>query len=341
MRLILTLILCLCLPLTLLAAGSGKAKPVTVIPYGKLRLLPQHSAPATVTALNRSRLSAEINAKIDAIHVKVGEQVEQHAPLVSLDCRDHRSRLNQQKSESARLKSQVKQAENRLKRARNLKTDKNISEEQLENRETELISLHAQLQAQRETVEQHHRNVERCTLKAPYSGQVEARLASEGELAAPGTPLIELLQLGDAEVEANIRPERATQLNNAQAHFTYLNRSYPLKPARLSSSLDAKTRTLMIRLTFASEQAPTGAAGRLVWQDPRHHIPADYIQLRNGRLGVFIADNGIARFLLLQDAMEGRPAPIELTETASIIDQGRHGLIDGDKIKEIFSETGR
>ena len=330
MRSLLTLILCF--PLTLFAEESAKAKPVTLTPLAELRIQLQHSAPAVVIALNRSRLSSEINAKINTIHVKVGDRVETGSPLVSFDCRDHRSRLIQQKAEIQRLKSQEKQAINRLQRAQNLKTDSNISLERLESRETELTALKAQLSAQLETVAQHQRNVERCILKAPYSGQVEARLSSEGELAAPGTPLIEFLQLNEAEVEAEIRPQRVEQLNKAKLAFRYLNKDLPLKLARHSASLNLKTRTQKVRFTFLDKQAPTGAAGRLIWTDPTPHVPADYIQQRNGKLGLFIADKGNAIFHPVAGTMEGRPSPIELSGEAIIIDQGRHGLKHGDQI---------
>ena len=331
MRSLFTLILLL--PTVLLASDDKKAIPVTTVPLDTIWIKPLHSAPATVVALNQSRLSAEINARIDIIHVKVGQQIDKEQPLVSLDCRDHRSRLVQQQAELVRLQSRETQARNKLQRAINLKSDRNISQEQLEERDTELAALKAQIKAQKETVAQHKRNVERCDLTSPFKGEVKARLASEGELAAPGTPLIELLQHSEMEVEAKVRPERAAQLKNTKAFFRCQGKRYPVNLIRLTTSLDPKTRTRTARFIFDGKSASVGSAGRLEWNDPTPHIPADYIQQRDTKLGFFTASDNTAKFIALDDALEGRPATVSAAPNSLIIDQGRHGLKHDDALK--------
>lgn len=321
------------LPTTILAADATQTTPVTTVALGDIWIKPLHSAPATVVALNQSKLSAEINARIDLIHVMVGQQVTKDQPLVALDCRDHRSHLAQQQSELVRLQSQASQAGNKLKRALNLKNDRNISQEQLEERDTELAALTAQIKAQKETVSQHLRDVERCNLTAPFAGEVKARLASEGELAAPGTPLIELLQHSGREVEANIRPGRAEQLITAKAHFRFQGTDYPVRLARITTSLDPTTRTRTARFTFDAKAAPAGSAGRLLWRDPRPHVPADFIQQRDDQLGYFVSKDKTASFISLSDALEGRPAAVTQAADARLVDQGRHGLKQGDSLK--------
>jgi len=331
MRPLITLILLL--PTALLANDEKQAIPVTTVTLDTISIKPLHSAPATVVALNHSRLSAEINARINLIHVKVGQQINKGQPLVSLDCRDHRSRLLQQQAELVRFQSRETQARNKLQRAINLKSDRNISQEQLEERDTELAALKAQIKAQKETVAQHRRNVERCNLTSPFKGEVKARLASDGELAAPGTPLIELLQHSEMEVEAKIRPERAGQLKTAKAFFRCQGKRYPVNLIRLSTSLDPKTRTLTARFIFPDKTAPVGSAGRLEWNNPAPHIPADYIQQRGAQLGFFTASGNSAKFIPLNNALEGRPATVSVAAETLIIDQGRHGLKHDDTLK--------
>ncbi len=325
------------LTLLLLIPGLALAEttpiPVTTLPLESIWLQSQHSAPAEVVALNQSRLAAEISARIETIHVRTGERVKAGAPLVSLDCRDHRARLRQQQAEQERLQAQKQQAEQRLRRARNLVQQKNIAEEEIEARDTELDSINAQIRSQSAAIEQQQINVERCLLKAPFTGQVIERLAAEAELASPGTPLIELLQLDQVELEAEVRPQTLEADDDGETVFRYLERDYPVRLSRRFARINPRTGTVRLRLQFTGETPPPGAAGRLLRRQLAHQLPGDYLQRRDDHLGVFLLADDKARFHPLSDAVEGRPAAIDLPADTPIIDQGRHALNDGDAVQ--------
>jgi RND family efflux transporter MFP subunit len=306
-----------------------------------LWFLPEQSDPAEVVALNRSRLAAEISARIERIAVRVGDRVAAGDLLVELDCRDHRSRLAQQQAELERLQAQTAQAEQRLRRARNLSSQHNIAEEEIEARNTELDSLSAQARAQQAAIEQQQRNVQRCQLKAPFAGQVTARLASEAELASPGTPLIELLQLDQLELEAEVLLQAGEDRfmdrsmdRPLELRFRHQQQDYPVALARRIASIDPRTGLTRLRLSFSGEPPlpPAGASGRLLRRLAQPHLPADYLQRRDEQLGVFIYQHGKAHFHPLVDALEGRPAAVDLPGDSLLIDQGRQGLTDGDAV---------
>jgi RND family efflux transporter MFP subunit len=174
----------------LLAAIAWAATPVTTRPYAEVQIHPERSAPAEVLSLNDAELSAEITARIDRIPVRVGDQVRPGDLLVELDCRDYASRRKAQQATLTQLEAQHRLAASQVERARNLRERRGASEEEVEQRETELLALDAQLAAQREAVAQAELNVARCAIRAPYPAAVTARLASEGTLAAPGTHLL-------------------------------------------------------------------------------------------------------------------------------------------------------
>ncbi len=81
-----------------LSAEQPHAIPVTSQPLAELLKYPIQSAPATVVSLNRSQLSAQLNAQILNIPVRVGEVVRRGAVLVELDCRDAQLALQQAQS---------------------------------------------------------------------------------------------------------------------------------------------------------------------------------------------------------------------------------------------------
>ena len=309
------------------------AVPVTSAPLKQLVIYPERSAPAQVESLNDSRLSAQVSALIQSIPVRVGDRIEGGQLLVQLDCREYRARRDSQRSIRQQFKSQLKLAESQLERSLSLRQRNGISEEKVEQRETELNVLRAQAASQQEQLNEAQLQVERCRILAPYTGVVRERLASVGELAAPGTPLLVLQQLDEVEVVAEIR---AGQLNPSpqQWLFVYQRQRYPLLLRRQLPLIDPQSRTQQLRLEFSAQQAPPGASGRLQWRDPTPHLPADLLLRRGGTLGVMLLDDDKARFAELPTAIEGQPVAVDLPEESRVIIEGRQALVDGDAVVE-------
>lgn len=333
-------ILLLLLLLLPCVAGADSAVQVTVRPAAELLFHPERSAPAEVVPLNDARLSAEINARVLEIPVRVGDRVAAGDLLVRLDCRDYASRVAAQQATQRALSSRLRLARTQLKRGRNLKEHSNISNEEVDARETEVLALEAELAAQKEAEAQARLNIERCGIKAPFAAVVSGRLASVGALAAPGTPLVQLVQMDDAEVSARVRPLEAEAGAQAQSvHFSYLGRRYPLRVLRALPVVDPRTRTIEVRLGFSGEAAPPGASGRIHWRSASAYLPADLLVRRDDRLGVFLVNDNHAHFHPLPDALEGQPARSDLPSSAHLIIQGRHGLRDNMAVQQ--SESGK
>lgn len=317
----------------LLAGPLSAATPVTVAPLASLVTYPEQSAPATVQALNSPAVAAQISARIETIQVQVGDRVEAGDLLAALDCRDYQSRLVSARAELGRLQSQRRFSAGQLRRASDLKSKNSISEELVDQRRTELAAADAGIAAQRELIRQAEWQVERCEVRAPFAAIIVDRLASVGALAMPGTQLLQLTQLDGAEVSAALRPSETDSLRASDAtRFRFEGRDYPVALRVLPPLIDTVRRTREARLRFSAEMAPIGAAGRLLWRDPRPHIPAEYLVRRDGRLGLFLLTDGQASFQPVAGALEGRPAALELDQQTLVIVEGREGLADGQAV---------
>ena len=75
-----------------------------------------------------------------------------------------------------------------------------------------------------------------------------------------------------------------------------------------------------------------GASGEVVWQDAAGLVPVPLIVQRDGRLGLFVAEAGTARFVALPGAQEGRPARSELPPDTEVVVRGQARLQDGDSL---------
>ena len=231
------------------------------------------------------------------------------------------------------VETRLKLARTQLQRARDLKRERNISDEEVDRRQTELLALNAELAAQEEAQVQARLNVARCQIEAPFTAVVTGRLASVGALAAPGTPLVQLVQLDDAEVSARIRPEEAKAGAAAESiAFSWQGERFPLDVLRTLPVVDPSTRTIEVRFAFSGASAPPGASGRVHWLSAAAFLPADLLVRRAGGLGVFLFNDNHAHFHPLPGALEGQPARAELPEGARIVVDGRHGLKNGQRV---------
>ena len=317
------------------APPAAAAPPaVGVLRFAELGFHPEREAPATVLGKNETRIAAETSARVLAIAVDSGDAVKAGQVLVRLDARDAELALARAAAGLAQSVARLAQAEAQTARARSLKEKNFISAEALTLRETELAAAQADVQSARANRDSARRGVEKCTISAPFNGIVRNRSGQVGELAAPGTPLLTLADTSDLQVVAQVQARDAEGLAGAEkVEFAAAGQLHALTPLRISGAINREARTVEARYRFAGAAPAPGSEGRLLWRDPRPHVPADYILRRNGRYGVFVLEGDKARFHELPQAQEGRPASADFQPEARIVTRGRHALQDAMTVR--------
>jgi multidrug efflux pump subunit AcrA (membrane-fusion protein) len=210
-----------------------------------------------------------------------------------------------------------------------------LGEEGLQQRATELEALQARRVVQEQQVKVAQISVDRCVVTAPFAGVVTERAAQLGALAAPGSPLMRLVQLADAELSARVPPTQSFAENQLLS-FDYLNRDYPAQLRVVLPVVDSRQRTQELRLTFPEQLPPPGAAGRLLWQASQPHLPAELLVRRQQgeawNLGVMVAVDGTAVFYPTDNAIEGQPFATDLPQDSMIITDGRLLVREGQAV---------
>ena len=313
---------------------ASPATPAVLIkPLSEIAIYPERDASAQAVSLNESRVAAEISGRIEAIPVRVGERVARGTVLARIDCRDHE--LGRERANAALkvTRSRLALAEQQLERARALSTQGFFSKEAVAARETELQVQRAEGEQARAQLDVAERAVGKCTVRSPFAAIVRERLGQVGELAAPGSPLIAISDAGNVEISAQIQLKDAASLRKARdLHFVGDGQARALALLRISPAIAPQARTLEAGLRFKAEPAAAGASGALIWRDSRPHVPAELIVRREGRLGVFAAEDGVARFHPLVEAQEGRPAPVELAPGTRLVVAGQLALRHGQPL---------
>lgn len=318
--------------LTLVCASAFAAPPpvVETRALSELAVHPQRVASAQAVSLNLAKVSAELSARIDSIPVEPGQRIAKGATLAKLDCVDIRIAAQRAQAALESAQARLALAQQQFRRNEELAARNFISAAALDARRSELDVARADVKLNTAAHAAARRDVGKCTLRSPYPAIVEARLAQVGELASPGTPIVELWDTSRLQLSAQVQQADAAWLPQARPVFTSQGRDYPVKLVRISPAVNLAARTREARYVFAGTLPPPGSNGVLRWQDPRAFVPADYVVRRGQHFGVFVLDGRTARFVPLAGAQEGRPAPAgDLAGTTRLVTDGRFALQHG------------
>ncbi|MBF0371101.1 MAG: efflux RND transporter periplasmic adaptor subunit [Magnetococcales bacterium] len=316
---------------TLLAAEINH---VTTQPLYTLTTAKTLDAPAAVISLNDTQITAEVAGAILKRSLKVGDRVKKGETLLKLDPWEHRFTLDQARASLKELESRRHLAERQYQRALELKKNNQTSTEILDRRKNERSVLDAQISRQKSIVRGVEKRIAKYTIKAPFAGVVVQQNAQLGAWAAPGTPLLRLMDLNEIELTAQVGVTQAEQLLDGEAwHFRHQEQNYPLQPRVVLPVANPTTRTREARLEFIGPTPTPGAAGRLTWQSPKPHLPPWLLVNRDEKLGIFLAEENQARFYPLPQAKEGQSTPLTMDLTGDVIVQGRENLVHGAPIQ--------
>jgi len=290
----------------------------------------ERRAPAEVRALNDSTIAAEVSAVVLTVHADVGQVVKKGDLLLALNPIDYQLNLRQAEANLASSKARLSQAVAKLKRAQTLGDSQYISADELLERETDVMVFGAQIQAEEVAVSIANRNLEKCSLTAPFDGVVGKRLAQVGNFVRNGDPLIAVTQIDQTELDAEIPDGQAEEVTNTdKIRFESRGQSWPVELLRLSPVISSQGRTRQARFAITGVAPAVGRSGELVWSVGQGMLPPNLISRRDGLLGVFLLDSGKARFEALSEAQEGRPVVVDLPPGTRVITMGRERLQDG------------
>ena len=310
----------------LVLACSVQAAEWTARPLGELAVYPESRAPAQVVPLDEARLAAEVGGRITAMPAQQSAQVDKGALLAGIDDRQYRIELERAQAHLQVVSSRVKLAEAQFQQAESLAAKNFISPDGLRIRRTELEVQRSELAAARANLAAARLALDKTRVRAPFAGVVRERQASVGDLAATGTPLLVLAATGNTEVRARVPAAQLAALKDAKAWTLVAGGSpLPLKLERVSPLVDKAGQTREV-IFSTPDPVPPGTAGELRWTTPVAHLPAAYVQQREGRSGVFLVRDGKPVFHPLPRFQPGRPVPLELPLDTAVVDQGRQTL---------------
>ena len=308
---------------------------VAVRPFAELAFYPRYETPAEVEALRYTRISSRIEATVEVLPAEVGDEVQSGQALAELDCRVPKARVAASRGRVEAIKARLERTRLSIRRLQSLSLREHASEDQLDDQRALALELQATLQAEQAEGQALAARVQDCRVTAPFAGTIIEKPVSPGHLAVPGETLYTLLDPGSLEVVAGIPEQRVPGFLVAQEHLFHGagGGQTRLRLKAVPPWIDPVQRTRPVRLVAdGGHPLVAGRSGSLSWELVDTHLPGRLLVRYGEDYGVFLADGGVARFIAVAGAQEGRAFALKLSPRALLITEGRHGLRDGQEL---------
>jgi RND family efflux transporter MFP subunit len=187
-----------------------------------------------------------------------------------------------------------------------------------------------------------------ATITAPFAGVVTEKLVEPGNMAAPGTPLVRVEDVGNFRLDVRVDESRAqfvrigdrvgVKVDGAAADGRVLDTTGEI--IEVARAVDADTRAFLVKVALpASEGLRSGMFGRVSLRGTEQKVllvPAAAV-VRNGQLTfVFAIDKGRARLRMVslgERTEDGVEVLAGLADGETVVVNVPPGLVDGQPVK--------
>ena len=183
------------------AQAQAPAPPATVVEVAKAdiaRIAPRHWAPGSVVSRDDAKLATSAAGRLQHV-AEVGTRLKAGERVAKLEDEAIRLRLEDAKTEVARIKAQRELADRTRERLEKLASSNSIAANQLDEARAQVLQLTAQLRQVEVRVRSAEYDLEQTELRAPFPGVVTERLATRGEYVATGAAIAHLVDTTNLE----------------------------------------------------------------------------------------------------------------------------------------------
>lgn len=304
---------------------------VPVMAVKKVEIQGKVHGPGTVQCKIPVTVSAKITGILEKLYADQGDRVAKGQLLAELDAVELRARelaahaaRNRAQRDLARTRADAAKAQANLALARsNYQRDLEVfkpgyisqaafdtTKAQLQVAASEVAAAQAAVTAQEAAAKQAASETQAAAalhgytrIIAPMEGLITVRKAEIGSTIAPGSPIFQMVDLGQIWVAAWIDETQVAQLREGQGAFITLRsgRTFQGQVVRINKEADTVTRELEVDVKFAELPQPLviGEEAEAAIDTGRQAalaVPRLAVVTRNRGQGVLVADQGLIRF---------------------------------------------
>ncbi len=216
------------LALLLIAAGCGKpaAAPRNARPDGPLPVSVAEARTVkweqrllcvgTLLPAQESRLSAEVEGRIEKTHVEVGDTVKAGQDLAQIDTASYQGLVNLHTANHNKAQINADNQTTNLERLEKLRATGAVSSTAFDEASAAQKAALAEVAATKAQLGGATTSLKRSTLRAPFDGRITERLVTDGDFARIGTVLYHILDDSTLRFRAEVPERQASRVKPGQ-----------------------------------------------------------------------------------------------------------------------------
>jgi RND family efflux transporter MFP subunit len=275
-------------------------------------------------ARRKSQLGFSSGGRIQSIAADMGDRVKQGETLARLDTRSLGAQLASAEAVVEEARAAHSLALNTVERQRTLKLQGHVSQQRVDEAEAQANTSMARIAAAKAQADTLRVQIDLSRITAPFDGVVTARMVDEGSIAAPGSPVLELVETGHLEARIGLPAKSAARLHPGEIYELVADTGpVDAKLRTVTGVIDADRRTVTAMFDVENPgELPAGAVVRLSMErqidEPGFWVPVKAMSTASrGLWTVFVA-------VPSENGWRAEPRPVEMVHS-----EGGRGFVRG------------
>lgn len=216
-----------------------RSELVTVQEVAKEEFKKFIEAQATTYAENNIKLTTDLGGLVTKVNVQIGDYVPQGKVLVQLD--------------NQLILNQISELQTALNLAKDVYDKRNRLWQQNIGSEIEYLQAKNNYESLQASMQTAQTQLSKTSIKAPISGYVDNVMVKIGEMVAPGTPAVQLVNLSKMEVRADL-PEiylKSIEVGDeVELEIPVLGKTKKAKVTAIGQNINQTNRTFQVVATI-------------------------------------------------------------------------------------------
>ena len=316
----------------LIADGKPDAIPVKVAPVELSEsFAASESFTGLVTPRRTSTLGFQGGGRIEAIRVDTGSRVARGQTLARLDTRALTAQLAAAEASISEARAGRDLAQTNVTRQNTLFEKGHVAEQRVDEANAQVDTANARIEAAKSQADALRVQIDLSRITAPFSGVVTQRYVDEGAIAAPGTPVLELVETARMEARIGLPATEAAGLTVGDTYTLQTpTGSVEAKLRAVTGVIDAGARTMTTVFDVTSDNVPAGSVVRLALdraiEERGVWVPVGALtEGSRGLWSVYVAEQ-------TDDGWAAQQRPVEIVQAEADRAYVRGALMNGDRV---------
>lgn len=211
----------------------------------------------SLRAVNQASVKAKVAGEVREVLVREGEAVKTGQVLIKMDTSDYQARVEQAKGALQASRGQLDIAAKTRDNNKALLDKGFISKTAFDNAESQFVIAQANVESARAALDVAQKALADTVIRAPISGLVSMRMVQPGEKVSPDNRLLDVVDLGQMELEAAVPAVDIAHVSLGQeVQVKVEGQPRPLtgKVARINPATQAGSRSIMAYIQIENPQ---------------------------------------------------------------------------------------